>query len=97
MGEPDNMFSDRERVAQELGLPAVVPYSFIGSATPQYHARVEAVMVEIVGEENIRARSLREGGGRFTAYRFEIFHTSIDEVEEVYRRVAAIEGTRMVL
>lgn len=94
----NSVFKNPEGMRESLNLPAVVAYSFVGPTSPQYHARIESLLVRIVGEENIRQRTFRESsGGKYTAYKFEIFHTCFDDVEAVYREVMALEGTRFVL
>ena len=94
----ESVFKNPERMKEHLSLPSVVAYSFVGPSSPSYHARIEAVLVQIVGEENIRSRTFhRSAGGKYTAYRFEIYHTRFEDVEAVYREAMALEGTRFVL
>ncbi|MCB2155900.1 DUF493 domain-containing protein [bacterium] len=96
--EEKSVFKNPEQMKEQLNLPAVVAYSFVGPSTPQYHARVEGIVTQIVGEENIRKRTFRESaGGKYTAYKFEIYHTEFEDVETMYREVMALEGTRFVL
>ena len=91
-------FRNPSAVKQSLKLPAVVSYSFVGDATPEYHARVEEIVGRIAGEKNIRKRSTRESArGRYTAYRFEVFHDTFDDVEAIYTEVGALAGTRFVV
>ncbi len=94
----DEVFRDREMVKKQMDLPGEVSYSFIGVSTPEYHARLEQIVVRTVGEENVRHRSFRaSGGGNYTAYRYELFHLAFEEVEQLYRDVMALPGTKFVL
>lgn len=91
-------FRNPSAVKESLGLPAVVSYSFVGDSSPQYHARVEEIIVRIAGDANIRKRSTRESArGRYTAYRFEVFHDTFDDVEAIYTEVGALAGTRFLV
>lgn len=95
---PDDVFRNRERVKEQMDLPGEVSYSFIGESTPRYHAQLEEIVVRIAGEENIRRRTFRSSSrGNYTAYKFEVFHMSFEEVESLYREVMGLEGTRFVL
>lgn len=81
-----------------MALPGEVSYSFVGDPSPEYHARVEEIIVRIVGEDNIRRRTFRSSTqGHYTAYRFEVFHMAFEEVEAIYREVGALPGTKFVL
>lgn len=94
----DSVFKDPERVRKQMDLPGVVSYSFVGESTPEYHARLEEVVVRIAGDANIHHRTYRESSrGAYTAYRFDIFHTEFEEVEALYREVGRLPGTRFVL
>lgn len=93
-----SVFNDPESVKDQLNLPAVVKYSFVGPSTPEYHAKVEEIIVRVVGEQHIRSRQMKESsGGKYTAYRFEVYHDLFEDVESVYEQVAALEGTRFVI
>ena len=94
----DSVFKDPERVRRQMDLPGVVSYSFVGESTPEYHAKLEEIVVRVAGDDNIHHRTFRESSkGAYTAYRFEIFHTEFEEIEALYREVAALPGTRFVL
>jgi putative lipoic acid-binding regulatory protein len=85
-------------VKEQLQLPAVVFYSFVGDSSDGYHQRLDAIIARIVGEENIRTRTKHASAkGTYTAYRFEVFHERFDDVEAIYREVGALPGTRFVL
>ncbi|MBI5154779.1 DUF493 domain-containing protein [Candidatus Poribacteria bacterium] len=93
-----SMFKDPETVKRQLKLPAVIAYSFVGDSTPEYHARLEEIVLRIVGESNIRKRTIRESSaGNYTAYRFEVFHDEFSDVESIYREVSALQGTRFMI
>ena len=95
---PDDVFKNRELVKNQMDLPGVVNYSFVGDSSTEYHAKVEEIMVRIVGEDNIRRRTFRESSkGSYTAYKFEVFHMNFEEVEGVYREVCALPGTKFVV
>lgn len=94
----DDIFKDRERVKSQMELPAEVEYSFVGVSSPEYHARVEEIIVRVVGEDNIRRRHYRESsGGKYTAYKFRVFNMAFEEVEEIYREIGKLEGTKFVI
>lgn len=81
-----------------FNLPDVVFYSFLGDPSEAYRAAVEAIVARIAGDENIRGRSVTaSAGGKYKAYRFEVFHEAIEEVDAIHREVGALLGTRMVL
>ncbi len=81
-----------------MDLPGKVSYSFVGDSSPEYHAKLEEIVVRVAGEENVHRRAFRESsGGVYTAYRFVIFHTDFEEVEALYREVGRLPGTRFVL
>ncbi|MBI1291607.1 DUF493 family protein [bacterium] len=93
-----SVFEDPERVRKQLNLPAVIEYSVIGLSTAEYHARLEEVVVRIVGDANIHRRTFRESAnGAYTAYRFAIFHSEFADVESFYREVGGLQGTKAVL
>jgi putative lipoic acid-binding regulatory protein len=93
-----SIFNDPERVRQQLNLPAVIEYSVIGLSSAEYHAKLEELIVRLVGDENIHRRSFRESsGGAYTAYRFAIFQSEFEDVEAFYRQVGALTGTKAVL
>jgi putative lipoic acid-binding regulatory protein len=92
------VFKNPEAVREQMDLPAVINYSFVGDSSPVYHAKVEEIVVRIAGEQNIRKRSFRESAqGNYTAYRFEVFHDTFGDIEDIYREVIALEGTRFVI
>lgn len=94
----DSVFRDPEAVERELRLPAVVPYSFVGDASPGYHARLMSLVEGLVGVENVRYQTVRaRAGGKWAAYRFEVWHERFSEVEALYAGVMALPGTRFVL
>lgn len=94
----EDVFKDPERVKRQMDLPGVVSYSFVGVSSPEYHARVEEIVVRVVGEDNIRNRSFRESSkGNYTAYKFEIFHHEFGEVEQLYREIGGLPGTRFLI
>jgi putative lipoic acid-binding regulatory protein len=95
---PPSVFKNPERMREQLNLPTVIRYSFVGLSTPEYHARLEALVVRVAGEHNIRKRRFRESStGRFTAYKYDVYHDEFATVEALYREVIALEGTRFVL
>jgi len=94
----DSVFKDPEQVRKNMDLPGVVSYSFIGASTPEYHAKLEEIIVRIAAEDNVQSRSFRESAaGAYTAYRYEVFHTDFQDVEAIYREVKDLPGTRFVL
>lgn len=98
MSDPESVFEDPEMVRQQMNLPAVIRYSFVGLSTPRYHAQLEEIVARIAGEENIRQRSYRKSrAGRYTAYVFEVFHDAFEDVESIYREVGRLDGTRFVV
>jgi len=93
-----SVFRNPDAVREQLALPAVIAYSFIGLPTPEYHARLEAIVVRIAGETNVRKRSFNpSSGGKYTAYRFEVYHDDFEAVEAIYREVRGLEGTKFVV
>lgn len=93
-----SVFNDPERVKEQLNLPAVFRYSFVGASSPEYHARIEEIVGRIAGEKNIRKRSYRKSAaGTYTAYRFEVYHDDFEDIEAIYREVGALAGTKFVL
>ncbi len=93
-----SIFNDPDAVERGMNLPAVVSYSFIGEATPAYHARLTAVIEAVAGEGSIRRHRTRPSrGGKFTAYKFDIFHDCFEDVESIYSRVKDLPGTRFVI
>jgi putative lipoic acid-binding regulatory protein len=93
-----SVFKDPEMVRNQLNLPAVVKYSFVGMSTPEYHARLEEIVVRFAQESNIRNRSQKaSSAGTYTAYRFEVYHDDFEDVEGIYREVMALPGTRFVV
>lgn len=95
---PDDVFKDREAVKKQMDLPGVVHYSFVGDSSPEYHAKVEEIITRLAGEDNIRHRSFRASRkGTYTAYKFEIFHMAFEEMEQVYREVCDLPGTKFVV
>jgi oligopeptidase A len=96
--EQKSVFNNPDAVREQLQLPAVVFYSFVGESSDRYHQRLDEIIQRIVGEENIRGRTRHPSAkGKYTAYRFEIFHERFDDVEAIYREVGALPGTRFVL
>lgn len=94
----DSVFKNPEAVKQQLDLPAIINYSFVGDSSPEYHARVVATIEKIVGPENIRRRDLRPSSkGNYTAYKFEVYQEKFEEMEELYRLIGALEGTKFLL
>ena len=94
----NDVFRYRDLVAEQMDLPGEVGYSFVGPSTPEYHAKLEEIMIRNAGEENIRRRTHRASGkGTYTAYRFDVFHMALEEVEAIYREVTKLEGTRFVI
>lgn len=93
-----SVFNDPEMVKRQLGLPAIVSYSFVGENNPRYHALVEEILVRIAGNENIRKRGFRESSkGKYTAYRYDVYHDDFQDIEAIYREVGELEGTRFVI
>lgn len=94
----ESVFQDRDRVKEQMDLPAEVDYSFVGASTPEYHAKVEEIIVRVAGEDNIRTRQFRaSSNGKYTAYKFRVFHMTFEEVEDIYRQIGKLEGTRFVI
>lgn len=95
----DSVFRDRDAVAAGLHLPNVVSYCVIGPSTPRYQALVHTAVERLAGGDgNIRSFRVRQSPkGGFAAYHYDIFQLTIEEVEETYRELGAIEGTRMIL
>lgn len=96
--EAKPMFENREVVEKQLDLPNVVYYSFVGTTSDEYRSSVEAIISKVAGAANIRGRTAHpSSGGKYTAYRFDVFHVRFEDVEQVYREVGALPGTRFVL
>lgn len=94
----NDVFKNRKAVEQQMELPGTVDYSFVGESSPEYHAKVEEILIRVAGEENIRRRSFRESSkGVYTAYKFNVFHMEFHEVEDIYREVCALPGTKFVV
>ncbi len=94
----ESVFDNPEAVREQLNLPAVIKYSFVGDSSPEYHAKLEEIVVRIAGDPNIRKRSFKESReGRYTAYRFEIYHDAFEDVEALYRAVSGLKGTKFVI
>jgi len=92
------MFKNPEAVRDQLALPSVISYSFVGDSSPEYHAKLEEIVVRVAGEENIRKRGYKESRkGNYTAYRFEIYHDRFQDVEDLYREVSDLEGTKFLI
>lgn len=95
---PRDVFENREFMREHFDLPGVVSYRFIGDSSPRYHAHLEEAITAVVDAAHIRSVSFRgSSGGNYTSYRYEIYHESFEDVEEVYRRVSKVEGTRFVI
>jgi putative lipoic acid-binding regulatory protein len=95
---PRSPFTNREVVRQQMNLPDVVFYSFVGEPTAQYRERIEGIITRIAGATNVRSRKQQpSSGGKYVAYRFEVFHERFEDVEAIYREVGALPGTRYVL
>ncbi len=93
-----SVFKNPEAVEKEMRLPAVVSYSFVGDSSPSYHARLVSTVEDVVGVGSVRRQTSRiSRGGKYAAYKFDVFHATFDEVEALYRRVCDLEGTRFVL
>jgi putative lipoic acid-binding regulatory protein len=93
-----SVFENPERFREQLRLPNVLRYSFVGASSPEYHARLEEIVVRIAGEQNIRKRTFRaSSGGRYTAYKYDVYHDDFPAIEALYREVIALEGTRFVI
>ncbi len=98
MDPNESVFNDPEAVEEQLSLPSVVSYSFVGPSSPAYHARVEAIVTSVAGDENIHARSqVPSRKGNYTAYRYDVFHTVFQDVEQIYKLIGALEGTKFVI
>jgi oligopeptidase A len=95
---PRSVFQNPDAVREHLQLPAVVFYSFVGDSSERYQRTLETIIERIVGAKNVRGRTTRPSSqGKYTAYRFEVFHENFDDVEAIYREVGALPGTRFVL
>jgi putative lipoic acid-binding regulatory protein len=93
-----SVFKDPQMVREQLDLPTVIKYSFVGVTSPEYHARLEEIVVRVAREENIRNRTYKVSSqGTYTSYRFEIYHDDFQDVEELYREIMALEGTKFVV
>ncbi|CAN5447341.1 hypothetical protein BH09SUM1_BH09SUM1_05930 [soil metagenome] len=94
----DSVFKDPENVRKQLNLPSVVSYSFIGDSTPEYHAKLDEIMTRIALDANIQSRGFKESrAGKYTAYRYEVFHADFADIEAIYREVMALPGTKFVV
>lgn len=93
-----SVFRNPDAVREQLQLPAVVFYSFVGEASEGYQVRLEEIIVRLVGEAHVRSRTRHPSAhGKYAAYRFEVFHERFEDVEAIYREVGALPGTRFVL
>lgn len=91
-------FKNPDAVRGQMQFPCVLRYSFIGESSTRYHAQLEEIVVRVAGEPNVRRREFRESAqGAYTAYKFEVFHESFEDVEEIYRAVGALDGTRFMV
>lgn len=94
----DSVFKNPEAVKEQLNLPTVIGYSFIGPSSPKYHAQIEEIVTRVAGDKNIRKRTFRESAkGNYTAYKFEIYHDHFEDVEAIYREVGALPGTKFLV
>ncbi len=95
---PKRVFENPEVVEKQLELPNIVFYSFVGTTSDEYRSSLEGIIAKVVGEANIRSRTAKpSSGGKYTAYRFDVFHERFEDVEQIYREVGALPGTRFVL
>lgn len=93
-----DVFENREFMREQFDLPGVVSYRFIGEASPRYHAHLEEAITSVVTHESIQRVTFKESReGRYTSYQYEIYHEVFEDVEEVYRKVSAVEGTKFVI
>ena len=91
-------FKNRKMVKEMIDLPTVINYSFVGLASPEYHAKLEKIVMRIAGDENIRKRSFKESArGNYTAYRYRIYHDDFETIEELYKAVSELEGTKFLV
>jgi len=94
----DSVFKNPEAVKEQMNLPAVIGYSFVGVTSSRYHAQVEEIVTRIAGDDNVRSRRTRASAqGTYTAYKFEIYHTDFADVEAIYREIGALEGTKFLV
>lgn len=92
------VFKNREMVEKQVNLPGEYHYSFVGDSSPEYHAKLNEIVERLAGPQNVRRRTFRKSAkGNYTAYKFDVFHQELAEVEEVYREVGVLEGTRFLL
>lgn len=93
-----DVFEDRDFMRRQFDLPGVVSYRFIGDSSSRYHAHLEEAITSVVALESIQRVTFKESrGGKYTSYQYEIYHEVFEDIEEVYRRVSAVEGTKFVI
>jgi len=93
-----SVFKNPKMVKEQLDLPSVLNYSFVGETSNKYHACVDEIVTRVVGKENIRRRTFKESSkGNYTAYKYEIYHTKFEDVEMIYKEVMSLEGTKFVI
>ena len=91
-------FNDREGVARALNLPNVTKVVAIGPTDDVYRDALEAVIVRLVGANGIRKRETRASNeGKYTSYRFHVRIKNIAQLDDLYRQIGALEGTRSVM
>lgn len=97
-GDKKKVFQNRDVVQQQLDLPNIVFYSFVGDTSDKYRNTIESIITRVVGVKNIRRRHTQpSAGGKYTAYRFDVFHERFEDVEQIYREVGSLPETRFVL
>jgi len=96
--EHSSVFKNPRAVEHGLELPNLITFRFVGSAGPRYHSRLLKAIEGVVQSAQIKRQFQRSSsGGRYVSYRFDIFCTEMKEVEEIYRAVSKIAGTKFVL
>ena len=93
-----DVFQNREGVRRALNLPGLVQHSIIGPSDEAFQGTLKAMIEDVVGADQIvNSTVVASRNGKFISYRFEVYHTNLEDVEEIYRRAAKIEGVQFVL
>lgn len=94
----ESPFQNPSAMREMIDLPVVMNYSFVGISSPEYHAKLEHTVMTIVGGENIRKRTFKESSkGAYTSYRYSIYHDRFETIEDLYRAVGELEGTKFLV
>jgi putative lipoic acid-binding regulatory protein len=91
-------FENRDIMRRALNLPGVVTHCIIGDSSDAFQARVHAMMEDIAPDGRLVRHSYTAStNGRYISYRYDIYHETLESVEEVYRRARTLEGVRFML